>query len=70
MTGVFINNWGTWHKIQSPRVNVEAVWLPCKVYAKADDQWHLIYGRVAEIIPFPTRHYWVEGVQDVCISAA
>lgn len=71
MTMMFINNLGIWHEVYPPQLNVDDVWLPCKaVFVKAEDQWHRIYGRVAEIIPFPTRHYWVEGVQDVCISAA
>jgi len=61
------NEW----KDMTPSVNVQGVWFSCRaVYAKADDVWHKVYQRTAEIIPFPiTRRYQGE-LQDVRISAA
>ena len=62
--------WDNQWRQSTPHVNVEGVWFPCKaVYVKANEVWHRVYQRTAEIIPFPTRRYIGE-LQDVCISAA
>lgn len=54
----------------TPHVNVDGVWFACRaVYVKADDAWHKVYQRTADIIPFPTRSYKGE-LHDVRISAA
>ncbi len=69
MRNLAVNTHSEWKDV-TPYVNVDDVWFSCKaVYVNVNHEWHKVYHRTADIIPFPTRRY--QGVlQDVRISAA
>ena len=71
MTGVYVNEWGTWHRVQYPQVNVDGVWLVCKaVWVNGEGIWHKIWEFEAEYMTLPRNFISEREIQDVCACAA
>ena len=71
-TGIFVKQDAEWKTVQVPDVKVGDVWRPTQsAWVRAEDQWHCVWQRTAQIITLPRRtRVSYKEIQDVRTCAA